>query len=100
MYTNWVCSGEAHGQILRFPSLSDIPQITLDGNDSINTKSEESYDDSINNESEESKMYNFGLNGDSSASYFDVKINAISFILGSFVGALFVYFSAFRSAQS
>lgn len=91
-YTNLVCSGELHGQILRFPSLSDTPRVTLDGNDSINSENEESYD--------ETKMSNFGLNEDSSASYFDVKINAISFILGSFIGALFAYFSTFRSAQS
>jgi hypothetical protein len=88
LYTNWVCSGEGGKHIFSFPSLNTMPHTSL--NENVSTESEESND--------QAEVAEFGLDGSSSSAYFDVKVNAISFILGCLIGALITYFSG-RSAQ-
>jgi len=90
-YTTWICSGGGGRSVFYFPPLSEIgfprPEIAT------NDVSEESSLDQTSIED------NFEFTGETSATPFEFKIIAISFLLGCLIGVLIMHMYAFRSVQ-
>lgn len=91
-YTNWVCSGGGGRHIFNLPSRSEIQANVLGSTDEITNDSESSDDHTEIEDYESTKG--------TSASYFDLKLNTISFMLGCLTSFLITYSFAFRAAPS
>ena len=91
-YTSWVCSGGGGRHIFNFPTLKTEQGTTFYETDKINEESEESLD--------VTQVGDMELAGVTSASYYDIKINAVPFLLGCLIGVLVTILFTLRSTQS